>query len=60
MMAEFPEIKLVKLLIIALREKNTLMKRNCVGETFIVYCSKETTLQQKSNLFKLFIIDVSW
>ena len=60
MMAEFPEIKLVKLLIIALREKNTLMKRNCVGQTFIVYCSKETTLQQKSNLFKLFIIDVSW
>ena len=59
MMAEFPAIKLVKLLIIALREKNTLMKRNCVGQTFIVYCSKETTLQQKSNLFKLFIIDVS-
>ena len=59
-MAEFPETKLVKLLIIALTEKNTLMKRHCVGQTFIVYCSKETTLQQKSNLFKLFIIDVSW
>ena len=54
MMAEFPEIKLVKLLIIALREKNTLMKRNCVGQTFIVYCSKAATLQQKSNLFKWF------
>ena len=60
MMAEFPEIKLVKLLIIALREKNTLMKRNCVGQTFIVYCSKAATLQQKSNLFKLFSTDVSW
>ena len=59
MMAEFPEIKLVKLLIIALTEKNTLMKRHCVGQTFIVYCSKATKLQQKSNLFKLFIIDVS-
>ena len=57
-MAEFPEIKLVKLLIIALREKNTLMKRNCVGQTF-VYCSKAATLQQKSNLFKLFSTDVS-
>ena len=60
MMAEFPEIKLVKLLIIALREKNTLMKRNCVGQRFIVYCSKAATLQQKSNLFKLFSTDVSW
>ena len=59
-MAEFPEIKLVKLLIIALTEKNTLMKRHCVGQTFIVYCSKETTLQQKSNLLKLFSTDVSW
>ena len=58
-MAEFPEIKLVKLLIIALTEKNTLMKRICVGQTFIVYCSKETTLQQKSNLLKLFSTDVS-
>ena len=58
-MAEFPEIKLVKLLIIALREQNTLMKRNCVGQTFIVYCSKETTLQQNSNLLKLFSTDVS-
>ena len=55
-----PEIKLVKLLIIALREKNTLMKRNCVGQTFIVYCSKAATLQQKSNFFKLFSTDVSW
>ena len=36
------------------------MKRNCVGQTFVVYCSKETTLQQKSNLFKLFSTDVSW
>ena len=54
MMAEFPEIKLVKLLIIALTEKNTLMKRHCVGQTFIVYCSRATKLQQKSNLFKLF------
>ena len=54
MMAEFPEIKLVKLLIIALTEKNTPMKRHCVGQTFIVYCSEATTLQQKSNLFKLF------
>ena len=54
MMAEFPEIKLVRLLIIALTEKNTLMKRHCVGQTFIVYCSKATKLQQKSNLFKLF------
>ena len=44
MMAEFPAIKLVKLLIIALREKNTLMKRRCVGQTFIVYCSKAATL----------------
>ena len=53
-MAEFPVIKLVKLLIIALTEKkNTLMKRHCVGQTFIVYCSKATKLQQKSNLFKL-------
>jgi len=53
-MAVFPEIKLVKLLSIALTEKNTLMKRHCVGQTFIVYCSKAATLQQKSNLFKLF------
>ena len=60
MMAEFPEIKLVKLLIIALTEKNTLMERHCVGQTFIVYCSKAATLQQKSNLFKLFSTDVSW
>ena len=60
MMAEFPAIKLVKLLIIALREKNTLMKRNCVEQTFIVYCSKAATLQQKSNFFKLFSTDVSW
>ena len=52
MMAEFPAIKLVKLLIIALREKNTLMKRHCVGQTFIAYCSKAATLQQKPNLFK--------
>ena len=52
MMAEFPEIKLVKLLIIALRQKNTLMKRHCVGQTFIAYCSKAATLQQKPNLFK--------
>ena len=59
MMAEFPAIKLVKLLIIALTEKNTLMKRHCVGQTFIVYCSKAGTLQQKSNLFKLFSTDVS-
>ena len=59
MMAEFPEIKLVKLLIIALREKNTRMKRHCVGQTFIVYCSKAAKLQQKSNLFKLFSTDVS-
>ena len=59
MMAEFPEIKLVKLLIIALREKNTLMKRHCVGQTFIAYCSKAATLQQKSDLFKLFSTDVS-
>ena len=29
------------------------MKRHCVGQTFIVYCSKATKLQQKSNLFKL-------
>ena len=60
MTAEFPVIKLVKLLIIALREQNTLMKRNCVGQTFIVYCSKETTLQQNSILLKLFSTDVSW
>ena len=53
MMAEVPETKLVKLLVIALTEKNTLMKRHCVGQTFIVYCSKAATLQQKSNLFKL-------
>ena len=30
------------------------MKRHCVGQTFIVYWRKETTLQQTSNLFKLF------
>ena len=36
------------------------MKGNCVGQTFIVYCSKAATLQQKSNLFKLFSTDVSW
>ena len=30
------------------------MKRRCVGQTFIVYCRKATTLQQKSNLLKLF------
>ena len=59
MKAEYPEIKLVKLLIIALREKKTLMKRHCVGQTFIVYCSKAAKLQQKSNLFKLFSTDVS-
>ena len=40
--------------------KNTPMKRNCFGQTFIVYCSKAATLQQKSNLFKLFSTDVSW
>ena len=58
-MAEVPETKLVKLLVIALTEKNTLMERHCVGQTFIVYCSKAATLQQKSNLFKLFSTDVS-
>ena len=30
------------------------MERHCVGQTFIVYWRKETTLQQTSNLFKLF------
>ena len=30
------------------------MKRHCVGQTFIVYWRKEPTLQQTSNLFKLF------
>ena len=30
------------------------MKRRCVGQTFIVYCRKATTLQQKSNLLELF------
>ena len=30
------------------------MKRHCVGPTFIVYCREATTLQQKSNLLKLF------
>ena len=56
MMAEVPETKLVKVLIIALTEKNSLMKRHCVGQTFIVYCRNReaTTLQQKSNIFKLF------
>ena len=34
------------------------MKRHCVGQTFIVYWRKETTLQQTSNLFKLFITSV--
>ena len=54
MTAEVPEIKLVKLLIIALSKKNTLMKRHCVVQTFIVHCRKATPLQQKSNFFKLF------
>ena len=34
------------------------MKRHCVGQTFIVYWRKETTLQQTSNLFKLFSTSV--
>ena len=50
-----PEIKLVRLLIIALTEKkNKLLKQHRVGQTFIVFCSKATKLQQKCNLFKLF------
>jgi len=55
-MAEVPETKLVKLLVIALTEKNTLMKRHCVGQTFIVYCRKATTLQQKSNLLNHLVL----
>ena len=57
MMAELnlPEIKLVRLLIIALTEKkNKLLKQHRVDQTFIVFYSKATKLQQKSNLFKLF------
>ena len=54
MTAEVPEIKPVKLLMITLSLKNTLMERHCVGQTFIVYWRKEATLQQTSNLFKLF------
>ena len=59
MTTEVPEIKPVKLLMIALtKKKSTLMKRHCVGQTFFVYCRKSTTLQQKSNLFKSFSTDV--
>ena len=47
MTAEVPEIKLVKVLTIALTE-NTLMTRYCVGQTFIVYGRKEIPLQRKS------------
>ena len=46
-MAEVPETKLVKVLIIALTEESRQMKRHCVGQAFIVYCRKATTLQQK-------------
>ena len=57
MMAEVPETKLVKLLVIALTEKNTLMKRHCVGQTFVVHCRKAATLQlKKSNIFKLLVL----
>ena len=56
MMAEVPETKLVKLLVIALTEKNTLVKRHCVGQTFVVYYRKVATLQLKNLTYLNYLV----
>ena len=56
MMVEVPETKLVKLLVIALTEKNTLMKRHCVGQTFVVHCRKAATLQLKNLTYLNYLV----
>ena len=55
-MAEVPETKLVKLLVIALTEKNTLMRRHCVGQTFVVHCRKAATLQLKNLTYLNYVV----
>ena len=55
-MAEVPETKLVKLLVIALTEKNILMKRHCVGQIFVVYCRKAATLQLKNITYLNYLV----